>query len=174
MGLPKTIFPVLGILKILLSLLIHALDLIFYVLDVCSPRAFSVFKVSQHSLQKHPRAEGVLCMSFSMFWLLAPPEHSQYSNSYNIAPESILELRGTLHQETEKTLTPHERERRKAPTPLKGTQGNLPTPLYNTKQGLDRPAFWSPRALFSIIKGARGDSQNSTKRWNCRFKQSVP
>ena len=89
-----------------MSLLLHALEIVFYVLDVCSPRAFSVFKVSQHSLQKHPRAEGVLRISFSMFWMLAPPEHSQYSNSYNITPESILELRGTLYQETEKTLTP--------------------------------------------------------------------
>jgi hypothetical protein len=35
-------------------------------------------------------------MSFSMFWTLAPPEHSQYSKSYNTASKVIPELRGTL------------------------------------------------------------------------------
>ena len=52
-------------------------------------------------------------MSFSMFWMLAPPEHSQYSNSYNIAPENILELRGASYKEAEETLTPLKEKRGK-------------------------------------------------------------
>ena len=154
-----------------MSLLLHALESIFYVLDVCSPRAFSVFKVSQHSLQKHPRAEGILCMSFSMFWMLAPPEHSQYIQFLQHSPRKYPGAEGYLVPGNGGNTNPPARERGKAPTPLKGRQENPPTPLYNTKQKLDRPAFWSPRALFSIIKGARGDSQNSTKVWNCQFRR---
>ena len=72
------------------------LDVIFYVLDACSARAFSSFNILEHSLQSDPGAQGALWMSLSMFWMVAPAEHSQYSKSYNIASNVILGLRGYL------------------------------------------------------------------------------
>ena len=55
---------------------------------------FSVRALLLHSLQQPPGAEKILWTSFSLFWVPAPPEHSQQPKSYNIDSKSLLEVRG--------------------------------------------------------------------------------
>ena len=61
------------ILKLTSIKLMVCLDVIAYVLDACSARAFSMLKFEQNEIKSDPGARDVILMTFSMVWMPALP-----------------------------------------------------------------------------------------------------